>query len=410
MRRCRSRNWSWLSAPTRGAAGCTAAVMAPAAGRAASSRSTCGCLARRRTRSASCTASCWRPAGCPGVPRRGRRPRGPAMAPGGDGGDGILVGAGRRARAARGRGAAGPDGRGAAGAPGAGAGAAGAGGAGGLAAGGAVPAGRRRVGLPGRHGRRRAGRPRRPGRRRRRGRRRGPGDHCGRAARGRARLAPRGRDRRARRRPALRAVPADRVRCRDDGIPGVRKLGGAHRPGAPRPRSRVCAVPWRGCGRAHRDGRVHAAVCLGVGDGRVLPAGRVRPGSLRAAAALVTFAFGKVSGAALLAGLLLLADRSGSLALASFGSVPAGAARTTAQVLLLAGFAVKVGLVPFQVWMARGYAAAPGPARAVMAGVAVNVGFYGLWRTLAVLGPAPAWLAGLLLVLAGLTAILGIAH
>src|SRR5579875_2248716 len=53
--------------------------MAPAAGRAASSRSTCGCLARRRTRSASCTASCWRPAGCPGVPRRGRRPRGTAM-------------------------------------------------------------------------------------------------------------------------------------------------------------------------------------------------------------------------------------------------------------------------------------------------------------------------------------------
>src|SRR5579875_1155097 len=101
-----------------------------------------------------------------------------------------------------------------------------------------------------------------------------------------------------------------------------------------------------------------------------LLAGFDRDRSGRPAAALVTFAFGKVSGAALLAGLLLLADRSGSLALASFGSVPAGAARTTAQVLLLAGFAVKVGLVPFQVWMARGYAAAPGPARAVMAGVA----------------------------------------
>jgi NADH:ubiquinone oxidoreductase subunit 5 (subunit L)/multisubunit Na+/H+ antiporter MnhA subunit len=60
--------------------------------------------------------------------------------------------------------------------------------------------------------------------------------------------------------------------------------------------------------------------------------------------------------------------------------------------------------------MPRGYAAAPGPARAVMAGVAVNVGFYGLWRTLALLGPPPAWLTSLLLVLAGLTAVLGIAH
>jgi hydrogenase-4 component B len=85
-------------------------------------------------------------------------------------------------------------------------------------------------------------------------------------------------------------------------------------------------------------------------------------------------------------------------------------ARATAQVLLVTGFAVKVGLVPFQVWLPRGYAAAPGPARAIMAGVAVNIGFYGLWRTLALLGAPPAWLTGLLLVLAGLTALLGVAH
>ena len=130
----------------------------------------------------------------------------------------------------------------------------------------------------------------------------------------------------------------------------------------------------------------------------------------RPAAAQVTLAFGKVSGMALLAGLLLLAARSGSLAVASFAHVPASGVRTTAQVLLLAGFAVKVGLVPFQVWLPRGYAAAPGPARAVMAGVAVNVGFYGMWRTLAVLGPPPGWVTGTLLVLAGLTAVLGIAH
>ena len=135
---------------------------------------------------------------------------------------------------------------------------------------------------------------------------------------------------------------------------------------------------------------------------------RGRPG--RPAGALATLAFGKISGAALLLGLLLLAVRSGSLHLASFALVPGGVVRATAQALLIAGFAVKVGLVPFQVWLPRGYAAAPGPARAVMAGVAVNVGFYGLWRTLALLGAPPAWLTGLLLVLAGATALLGIAH
>jgi hydrogenase-4 component B len=135
---------------------------------------------------------------------------------------------------------------------------------------------------------------------------------------------------------------------------------------------------------------------------------RKAPG--RPVSALVTLAFGRVSGACLLAGLLLLVTRSGSLTLADLAHVPAGPLRATAVVLLLAGFAVKVGMVPFQVWLPRGYAAAPGPARAVMAGVAVNVGFYGLWRTLALLGPPPAAATDILLILAGVTAVLGIAH
>jgi hydrogenase-4 component B len=127
-------------------------------------------------------------------------------------------------------------------------------------------------------------------------------------------------------------------------------------------------------------------------------------------AAQLTFAFGKVSGAALLAGLLLLAAKSHSITLASFTHVPGGAARTTAVVLLLGGFAIKAGLVPFQVWLPSGYAAAPGPARAVMAGVCVNVAFYGMWRTMALLGHPPGRLVGLLLLAGAFTALLGIAH
>ncbi|HEU5391329.1 MAG TPA: SMR family transporter [Streptosporangiaceae bacterium] len=130
----------------------------------------------------------------------------------------------------------------------------------------------------------------------------------------------------------------------------------------------------------------------------------------RTGAAQVTFAFGKTSGAALLIGLLLLVAGSHSILLASFPHAPIGAARTTAQVLLLAGFAVKAGLVPFQVWLPRGYAAAPGPARAIMAGVCVNVAFYGMWRTPALLGSPPGWLTGAVLLLGAATALLGIAH
>jgi len=135
---------------------------------------------------------------------------------------------------------------------------------------------------------------------------------------------------------------------------------------------------------------------------------RARAG--RPAAALVTLAFGRISGVSLLAGLLLLAGRSGSLTLAALAHAGPGTLRSAAEVLLLLGFTVKVGLVPFQVWLPRGYAAAAGPTRAIMAGVAVNVGFYGLWRTLALLGPPPGAVTGILLVLASLTAVLGIAH
>ena len=43
-----------------------------------------------------------------------------------------------------------------------------------------------------------------------------------------------------------------------------------------------------------------------------------------------------------------------------------------------------------------------------MAGLAVNAGIYGLWRSLALLGRPPEWLAAVVLILGGLTALLGI--
>ncbi|HUB70123.1 MAG TPA: proton-conducting transporter membrane subunit [Acidimicrobiales bacterium] len=126
-------------------------------------------------------------------------------------------------------------------------------------------------------------------------------------------------------------------------------------------------------------------------------------------AAWATAAIGKVGGAALLFGLLLLAGASGSFGFASWAAVHPGGLHDTAYALVVFGFATKVGLVPFQVWMPRGYPAAPGAVRAAMAGMAVNVGFYGMWRFLGLLGRPPEWLAVTVLVLGGVTALLGIA-
>ncbi len=192
--------------------------------------------------------------------------------------------------------------------------------------------------------------------------------------------------------------------------------GGTHPPGPPR-------APLRGLGASYALALGAVAVIVTARDAFTflfgwegltlafyLLAGSERNQRGRGAAAQITFAFGKVSGAALLFGLLLLATSSHSIMLASFAHVPGGAVRTSAQVLLLAGFAIKAGVVPFQIWLPRGYSAAPGPARAIMAGVCVNVAFYGMWRTLALLGRAPGWLVGAVLVLGALSALLGIAH
>lgn len=135
---------------------------------------------------------------------------------------------------------------------------------------------------------------------------------------------------------------------------------------------------------------------------------RHRPG--RAWASVLTIGVGKAGGAALLLGLLLLATTAHSYQLAAFTTIHSGAVHGAAYGLLLLAFAAKVGLVPVQTWMPEGYAAAPGPARPLMAGVAALVGFYGMWRTLALLGPPPMWLIVLVLLLGGFTALLGIAH
>lgn len=129
----------------------------------------------------------------------------------------------------------------------------------------------------------------------------------------------------------------------------------------------------------------------------------------RGRAAVLAAGFSKTSGALLLIGGGVLAAQSGSIALSELGRHP-GAWTALGYTLLLAGFAVKVGLVPAHVWLPPSYSAAPGPVRALLAGMAVNAGFYGLWRSLDVLGAPPTWLTCAVLLLAGVSAILGIAH
>lgn len=80
-------------------------------------------------------------------------------------------------------------------------------------------------------------------------------------------------------------------------------------------------------------------------------------------------------------------------------------------ILVLAGFGVKIGMVPLQGWFAPAYAAAPANVGAALSAGTLSIGVYGLMRVgLDLLGPAPLWWGIALLVLGALTAITGILY
>ena len=117
---------------------------------------------------------------------------------------------------------------------------------------------------------------------------------------------------------------------------------------------------------------------------------------------------------ALFAGFLLLAGAAGSLefpALHGAGdrlTPPAGAG---AILLLFAGFGVKAGIIPLHIWLPAAHPAAPSNVSALMSGVVIKTGIYGMARVLFdFYGAAPVW-AGMLVLVAGVvSALLGVLY
>jgi formate hydrogenlyase subunit 3/multisubunit Na+/H+ antiporter MnhD subunit len=113
----------------------------------------------------------------------------------------------------------------------------------------------------------------------------------------------------------------------------------------------------------------------------------------------------------LLVAFVLLGSRAGSLEFEAFRGMPALAAGWSGLIFVLAliGFGTKAGFVPFHVWLPEAHPAAPSHVSALMSGVMIKMGLYGLLRITTFLGqPAPWW--GLTLAGIGLlTALVGMA-
>jgi len=114
--------------------------------------------------------------------------------------------------------------------------------------------------------------------------------------------------------------------------------------------------------------------------------------------------------AALLAAFVLLAAAVGSFEFEEFGRVAAVAPPLTGLVFLLAvvGFGTKAGFMPLHVWLPEAHPAAPSHVSALMSGVMIKTGIYGLVRLLILLGPPPAWWGWLLIGIGVSSGVLGV--
>ena len=111
---------------------------------------------------------------------------------------------------------------------------------------------------------------------------------------------------------------------------------------------------------------------------------------------------------------LLLARSAGSLVFADWTAGAGAIDAMTASLVFglgLVGFGTKAGMIPLHVWLPRAHPVAPAHVSALMSGVMIKLGIYGLVRlTFDWLAPGPAWWGALILVLGAISAVLGVLY
>ena len=111
---------------------------------------------------------------------------------------------------------------------------------------------------------------------------------------------------------------------------------------------------------------------------------------------------------------LLLANFTGSFDFSSFmgaGAAMPYALKTAVFLMLLVGFGTKAGIIPMHIWLPYAHPAAPSNISALMSGVMVKTAIYMLIRCyFDYLGVTDTWWGLLVLLVASVTAILGVLY
>jgi len=107
--------------------------------------------------------------------------------------------------------------------------------------------------------------------------------------------------------------------------------------------------------------------------------------------------------------LMALLPRTGVSLFPAAGSLdPTGPGATAILVVALVGFGIKAGIMPLHVWLPGAHANAPSNISALMSGIVLKLGIYGLIRVLSFFGTPPLWWGLLVLCLGIVSAIAGV--
>lgn len=117
-----------------------------------------------------------------------------------------------------------------------------------------------------------------------------------------------------------------------------------------------------------------------------------------------------VSVALLTVGFIWLYVQTGSFNFASLSTFFSANGSIWLLVMLLAGFAIKAGFIPFHSWLPHAHPAAPSHVSGIMSGVIVKLGIYGILRVLSNVQSNYTIIGEVILVVSVITAIYGIAN
>jgi len=78
--------------------------------------------------------------------------------------------------------------------------------------------------------------------------------------------------------------------------------------------------------------------------------------------------------------------------------------------LAILGFGVKAGFIPMHIWLPHAHPAAPTHISALLSGVAIKMGIYGICRVLWIIGVLPHWCGYLLLIIGVISGVMGVLY